>query len=145
MSPVPCGMSPVDTRLVLKFEWGQRQAVLRFELKSGWEQTGKLELGLPQLVNLNLPELVHIIGKLQLASTGTYFRTRKRNWATPSSSPLTPRHSNVQHANQISFSSFSSSSSTTNCNARDRATVNLSQFERYGANLKEPYENTWSR
>ena len=35
----------MDTRLVLKFEWGQRgQAVLRFELKSDWEQTGKLEL-----------------------------------------------------------------------------------------------------
>ena len=45
MSPVPCGLSPVDTILVLKFEWGQRgQAVLRFELKSGWQQTGKLEL-----------------------------------------------------------------------------------------------------
>ncbi len=45
MSPVPCGVSPVDTRLVLKFEWGQRgQAVLRFELKSGSDQTGKLEL-----------------------------------------------------------------------------------------------------
>jgi len=35
----------VDTILVLKFEWGQRgQAVLRFEWKSGWDQTGKLEL-----------------------------------------------------------------------------------------------------
>ena len=35
----------MDTRLVLKFEWGQRgQAVLRFEWKSGWDQTGKLEL-----------------------------------------------------------------------------------------------------
>ena len=45
MSPVPCGLSPVDTILVLKFEWGQRgQAVLRFEWKSGWDQTGKLEL-----------------------------------------------------------------------------------------------------
>ena len=47
MSPVPCGLSPVDTRLVLKFEWGQRgQAVLQFELKSraGLDQTGKLEL-----------------------------------------------------------------------------------------------------
>ena len=45
MSPVPCGLSPVDTILVLKFEWGQRgQAVLRFEWKSGCDQTGKLEL-----------------------------------------------------------------------------------------------------
>ena len=45
MSPVPVDLSTVDTRLVLKFEWGQRgQAVLRFEWKSGSDQTGKLEL-----------------------------------------------------------------------------------------------------
>jgi hypothetical protein len=43
MSPVPVDC-PLWTSDVIKFEWGQPgQAVLRFELKSGWNKPEKLE------------------------------------------------------------------------------------------------------
>ena len=48
MSPVPCGLSPVDTILVLKFEWGQRDKLF-------CDLNGNLAGTKPE--NLNLPQL----------------------------------------------------------------------------------------